>query len=101
MDPYLAVGLACVIAGIVGGGLRALGVEIPALQSVRRQVLLGGVGVVLVAFSPPVQSWWSESRKPEAVKPPPSSPPSVVQEVPPQVKPTPAAPPATTSPDKG
>lgn len=44
----LSVGIACIIGAIVGGGLKAFGIEIPALSSVRRQILLGGVGVLLV-----------------------------------------------------
>ena len=41
------IGLACIIAAIVGGGLKLAGIEIPLLTSVRRQALLGGLGVVL------------------------------------------------------
>lgn len=45
----LTVGLVCLVAAVVGGGLKILGNEVPALQSVRRQVILGGVGVALIA----------------------------------------------------
>lgn len=41
------IGLACIIAAIVGGGLKLAGIEIPLLTSVRRQVLLGGLGIAL------------------------------------------------------
>jgi hypothetical protein len=41
------IGLACIIAAIVGGGLKLAGIEIPLLTSVRRQMLLGALGVVL------------------------------------------------------
>jgi hypothetical protein len=44
----LTTGLACMIAAIVGGGLRAFGVEIPLLQSAKRQGLLAGFGLILL-----------------------------------------------------
>jgi len=47
-EALLAAGLACVIAAIVGGGLKAAGFDIPPLKSLTRQVLLGGLGVVLL-----------------------------------------------------
>jgi hypothetical protein len=51
MDNYFtAAGLACLIGAIVGGGLKAFGVEVPLLQSLVRQVILGVLGVVLLAF---------------------------------------------------
>jgi hypothetical protein len=43
----LNVGLACIIGAIVGGGLKAFGVEIPVFSSLRRQAALGGLGVLL------------------------------------------------------
>lgn len=49
MNPLVLIGLACVIAAIVGGGLKLSGIEIPVLASVRRQVLLGGLGIALMA----------------------------------------------------
>lgn len=45
----LLIGLACIIAAIVGGGLKLMGIEIPLLTSVGRQVLLGGMGIALWA----------------------------------------------------
>ena len=47
----LGVGTACIIGAIVGGGLKAFGIEIPALSSLRRQILLAAVGVLLVVVS--------------------------------------------------
>jgi hypothetical protein len=44
----LSVGLACIIAAIVGGGLKALGVEIPTVDSIRRQIVLASFGVLLI-----------------------------------------------------
>lgn len=43
----LTTGLACLIAAIIGGGLKAFGIEIPALASRPRQVTLGALGFVL------------------------------------------------------
>ena len=51
MDTTLTTaGIACIIAAIVGGGLKAFAIEIPALQSGRRQAALGAFGVLLVAM---------------------------------------------------
>lgn len=47
----LSAGIACLIAAIVGGGLKAFGIEIPLLQSLTRQIILGVLGVVLVVVS--------------------------------------------------
>lgn len=44
----LVAGLACVIAAIVGGGLKAFGIEVPILASRTRQVILGLLGVILI-----------------------------------------------------
>jgi hypothetical protein len=46
----LLAGVACVVAAAVGGGLKLLGAEFPLLGSTRRQVLLAGIGVALVAW---------------------------------------------------
>lgn len=43
----LTTGLACIIVAVVGGGLKAFGIELPALTSRSRQVLLGTLGVGL------------------------------------------------------
>lgn len=45
------VGVACVIAAIAGGGLKALGAEFPPLNSTRRQLLLGAFGLTLMGLS--------------------------------------------------
>ena len=47
----LSAGLACGIAAIIGGGLRAFGIEFPVLQSVMRQIMLGSLGLILIALS--------------------------------------------------
>src|SRR5262245_45278581 len=48
----LTTGLACMIAAIIGGGLKALGTEIPVIKSRNRQVALGlfGVALIITAF---------------------------------------------------
>jgi hypothetical protein len=47
----LSAGLACLIAAVIGGGLKAFGVQIPVLQSLKRQVILGLLGIVLILVS--------------------------------------------------
>jgi hypothetical protein len=44
----LTTGLVCLIAAIIGGGLKAFGIELPLVNSIPRQILLGGLGLVLV-----------------------------------------------------
>lgn len=46
------VGLACILAAIVGGGLEALAVKVRILHSVRRQLMLGAAGIVLLVLAP-------------------------------------------------
>jgi len=50
-NTLLLAGLACLIAAIVGGGLRAFGIEIPLLASIPRQLVLGTLGVVLMLIA--------------------------------------------------
>jgi hypothetical protein len=45
---WYAAGILCIVIAIMGGGLRIVQFSVPALQSVPRQLLLGGVGVALV-----------------------------------------------------
>ena len=42
-------GVAAVLASLVGGGLKAFGIELPILASVRRQILLAVAGLGLLA----------------------------------------------------
>ena len=53
---FMLLGVVCLIAAIVGGGLKAAGVEMPAVGSVRRQLLLGLLGVVLIVAGPYIGS---------------------------------------------
>jgi hypothetical protein len=56
-------GIACVIAAIIGGGLKAFGLEFPVLQSTRRQWMIGLLGAVLVAGA------WLYGNASETIKP--------------------------------
>jgi hypothetical protein len=49
-NPFVVAGLACLIAAVVGGGLKAFGIEIPLLKSLARQVILGAFGALLLIF---------------------------------------------------
>lgn len=51
----LLLGLACIIAAIVGGGLKAVGFEFPPLKSLRRQVILAVFGLTLIIVSRSIQ----------------------------------------------
>lgn len=44
----ILLGLACVIAAVVGGGFRLFDIEVPVVKSVHRQVLLAAVGVTIL-----------------------------------------------------
>lgn len=66
---FLITGLTCLIASIVGGGLKAFGIEIPLLRSRLRQVILGLLGIFLVAAAnflsdPPNDGTIYEDRTP-------------------------------------
>jgi hypothetical protein len=45
----LGAGLGCIVAAVVGGGLKAFGIEFPLLTSRRRQAALGTLGVLLAS----------------------------------------------------
>jgi hypothetical protein len=47
---FIIAGVVCVIAAIVGGGLKAFGVEMPLLNSTPRQIILGIAGIVFLFF---------------------------------------------------
>jgi hypothetical protein len=48
---FLTVGIACLVAAVVGGGLKTFGMEIPVLNSVPRQLALGILGAAFVVVS--------------------------------------------------
>lgn len=50
-NTLLTIGIGCIIAAIIGGGLKAFGMEIPLISSVKRQFLLCCVGVLVVFLS--------------------------------------------------
>jgi hypothetical protein len=45
---FITAGIVCIIAAIIGGGLKALAFEIPLLNSIGRQLLLGIVGIIFL-----------------------------------------------------
>ena len=47
---FIIAGVVCIIAAIVGGGLKAFGVEMPLLNSTPRQIILGIAGIVFLFF---------------------------------------------------
>jgi len=54
----VTLGVVAVMAAIVGGGLKAVGVEVPVFGSIPRQVLLGIFGLALIVVGlEPWQSW--------------------------------------------
>ncbi|HUY93918.1 MAG TPA: hypothetical protein VMU71_01425 [Terracidiphilus sp.] len=66
----LSAGLACIIAAVVGGGLKAFDIEIPALKSLLRQVILGVLGVLLIFVSMHVNSGNSAAAQTSPSAPP-------------------------------
>jgi hypothetical protein len=65
----IVLAVVCVIGAIVGGGLKALGIEIPVITSTPRQLLLGTAGVVLlvaalITHSPTSSGSTSSSHSP-------------------------------------
>lgn len=51
MDKVLIAGIVCVMAAIVGGGLKAFGIEMPILKNRSRQLSLGAFGIVLLGIA--------------------------------------------------
>jgi hypothetical protein len=49
-NTLLTAGIACVMAALIGGGLKAFTIEIPVLSSITRQVVLGVFGLVLIGI---------------------------------------------------
>jgi hypothetical protein len=46
----VSAGIACIIGAIVGGGLKAFGIELPVLQTLWRQHALAGFGGILLGI---------------------------------------------------
>jgi hypothetical protein len=61
----LLAGVACVVAAVVGGGLKLLGAEIPLISSTRRQLVLAVIGVALLAWGAAMPSEQQEQRQQE------------------------------------
>jgi len=66
---FLSAGIACAIAAIIGGGLKAFGIDIPVLRSTKRQLALGVLGTVFICVAFALQPR-SVAREPVS-KPPP------------------------------
>ena len=49
-SPFVILGVVCVLAAIVGGGVKALGSQLPVINSSRRQAILALFGIVLIAI---------------------------------------------------
>jgi hypothetical protein len=89
----LTAGLACLIAAVIGGGLKAFGVEIPVLTTWQRQLALFVLGLVLclVAFRlTPGRQNDSGAAPTVTTAPPPPAQPQAAPTPPPVV--TPSAP---------
>lgn len=74
-------GVAAVLAAIVGGGLKAFGIELPLLASVRRQALLMIVGVILIGlglFSPTIRDGSQQAAEAR------TGPPGQIEQAPPK-----------------
>ena len=54
-NTLLTAGLACIITAIVGGGLKAFGVEIGILRSWKRQGLLAMFGAIILVTAYVIQ----------------------------------------------
>ena len=84
--PFITAGIACLVAAIVGGGLKAFGIEIPVLESGRRQAALGALGAVLLAVGISVDGLsrsTAPSEQPLATQSSPASQPSTPPSAPP------------------
>jgi|SRR5215471_6033672 len=44
----ITVGLACLTGAIAGGSFKGLGVELPVISSLRRQIILASLGIGLI-----------------------------------------------------
>jgi len=63
-NTLLTTGLVCIVAAIVGGGLKAFGIEIGILRSWKRQGLLAMFGAIMLVTAYVIQ-------RPPAPQPPP------------------------------
>src|SRR4051812_15605871 len=48
-NAFLMAGLACLIAAVVGGGVNAFWIKIPVLEAESHQIILGILGIILIA----------------------------------------------------
>jgi hypothetical protein len=102
------VGLACVIGAVVGGGLKAFGIELPLLASRVRQILLAVMGAGMIGLAlllgiqsrpatPPQPTLADAAKPPAAAASPPESAAAPTRIPPPTAAPAaPQTPPAQT-----
>jgi hypothetical protein len=74
----LGAGIAALFGAIVGGGLKAFNIELPLVRTVGRQLLLGGLGVILAVVGisgsfdstakPVTRAAWVRQVNPECTK---------------------------------
>jgi hypothetical protein len=69
-EMLVAGGVAAILGALVGGGLKAFGVELPILASLRRQAVLGLTGLALIAAGLLVRP--AAEAAPEAAAPAPA-----------------------------
>lgn len=50
-ETLVLIGVACIIGAVVGGGLKLVNVELPLIDSLARQLLLGVVGIVIIVVA--------------------------------------------------
>jgi hypothetical protein len=62
--PLFYLGIVCVIAAVVGGGLKAFGTELPIIGSVARQFLLATIGAGLIYLFAPWYFWTALGLEP-------------------------------------
>ncbi len=60
-SPLVILGVVCILAAIVGGGVKALGSQLPVINSLRRQAALAVFGILLIAI-PQIVSRLGEFR---------------------------------------
>jgi len=73
-NSLLGAGVFCIIAAIIGGGLKAFGMEMPLLKSTQRQLLLGFVGIVLAGIALKSAPGESRTNINDAASPNPAAP---------------------------
>jgi hypothetical protein len=74
LEGLVVLGAVCIVAAIVGGGLKVKGIELPLVESPSRQILLAVAGVGLIVFTSHRLGWWGDRPPPEPPAPTASEP---------------------------